>query len=316
MRPFVLILICCLSAAQRTQAMEFFGDVLYWQATEPVDWTLDTNHLPTNQYVAYHTVDYDFAPGFRVGVGTEGDWGAKFYYTRFHVSATDSASGNLTPAFLGGKQAVPSDSILNTPFYFDEGRVRAAIDYNVLDLDLGPTFYLSDSLQARPVVGLRGAWIDQSFESVFQGTWPGFDLSKTTVERMKNDFWGIGPKVGLETEWNLCRSEAGEINVAAHFYTSFLLGHWSVSDVTTSTGTFLSVPYSTTSTIPIDSRDFGALSFQVVLGVHLKYGRWSGTIGYEINDWLNQCQVFDDATGPHNNDLLLQGLTASFGCSF
>ena len=38
--------------------------------------------------------------------------------------------------------------------------------------------------------------------------------------------------------------------------------------------------------------------------------------GYEINDWLNQCQIFDDATGPHNNDLILQGLTVSFGCSF
>jgi hypothetical protein len=31
--------------------------------------------------------------------------------------------------------------------------------------------------------------------------------------------------------------------------------------------------------------------------------------GYEIQDWFNQYQVFDDGTGSHTNDLVLQGLT-------
>ena len=68
--------------------------------------------------------------------------------------------------------------------------------------------------------------------------------------------------------------------------------------------------------IPIDDRDFGAVTFQALIGIELKYRHWSATAGYEINDWLNQCQIFDDATGPHNNDLVLQGLTVNVGCSF
>lgn len=59
----------------------------------------------------------------------------------------------------------------------------------------------------------------------------------------------------------------------------------------------------------------GALAFQAIVGLNLKYRNWSATVGYELNDWLNQCQIFDDATGTHNNDLLLQGLIfrAMFG---
>ena len=57
------------------------------------------------------------------------------------------------------------------------------------------------------------------------------------------------------------------------------------------------------------------MAFQAVLGINLKFRSWSATVGYEINDWLNQCQLFDDATGPHNNDLILQGLTLNVGYS-
>jgi len=31
--------------------------------------------------------------------------------------------------------------------------------------------------------------------------------------------------------------------------------------------------------------------------------------GYEIQDWLNHFQVFTDASGTENADLILQGLT-------
>ncbi|MHB8971006.1 MAG: hypothetical protein ACYC3X_11330 [Pirellulaceae bacterium] len=66
----------------------------------------------------------------------------------------------------------------------------------------------------------------------------------------------------------------------------------------------------------IDNRDFGALTFQALIGLHLNYRNWNATAGYEFNDWLNQCQIFDDATGPHNNDLVVQGLSLRISHSF
>lgn len=51
-----------------------FGEFLYWKATEPVDWVLNTNNNPANQYVNYESTEYDFAPSFRVGAAMGGEW--------------------------------------------------------------------------------------------------------------------------------------------------------------------------------------------------------------------------------------------------
>lgn len=304
-------LLSCLLLPHRAPAFEVFADFLYWRATEPVDWVLDTNRQPTNQFVAYETIDFDLAPGFRAGIELDETWGTRLYYTRFHTTTEDSASGNLTPAFLGGKLAL-SDAPASTPPYFDEGRVQAVIDYNVLDCDFGRRFHPLPSLQLRPVLGIRGAWINQQFDSEFQD----LSVSKRISEHMENNFWGIGPKLGIENAWNVRRGEAFRVDLMANFYTAYLLGHWAVQDATRLTASHHSQTIRSERVIPIRDRDFGALTFQVLVGVRLEYGRWSAMAGYEINDWLNQCQIFDDATGPHNNDLLLQGLTASVRCRF
>ena len=315
MRYYCWFLIACLLQVQNAHAMELFGSFLHWQATEPVDWVLDTNRLPINQFVAYETITFDAAPGFRVGFGHQGEWNTEFYYTRAHFSSVESASGNLTPAFLGGKSAL-SDEPKSTLPYFDHGHVETKIDYNVLDWDLGKPFNLGESLRLRPVIGLRAAWIRQRFDSAFQGDWPDDNLSKNMTEHMKNDFWGIGPKIGIENAWNAWRGEKCEIHCFVNFYTAYLLGHWSIRDVTHLTSIHNSSTATSTRVIPIDGRNFGAVTFQAMIGIELKCGPWLATVGYELNDWLNQCQIFDDATGPHNNDLILQGLTVNFLCSF
>ena len=310
-----LLVLTCLLQAQSAHALEFFGDFLYWRATEPVDWVLNTNRLPTDQFVAYETIQFDFVPAFRVGVVHEGQWNTRFSYAHLHTSSTDSASGNLTPAFLGGKLAL-SDPPKSTPPYFDLGQVEAAIDYNVIDCDLGPLVNHDPSLQVRPVVGLRAAWIAQTFDSAFQGEWPDLNLSKSMAEHMKNDFWGIGPKIGLENTCTLWRGAECQFHGIANFSTAYLLGHWTVKDTTDLTAIHDSGTTVSERVVPIVGRDFGALTFQALLGIQLNYRRWTAMAGYEISDWLNQCQIFDDATGPHNNDLILQGLTVNVRCRF
>ncbi|MBN1909373.1 MAG: hypothetical protein JW818_06520 [Pirellulales bacterium] len=295
--------------------MEFFGDFLYWQTTEPVDWVLNTNRLPVDQFVNYETIDFNSVPGFRVGVGREGQWGTKFYYTWLRSRAAHRASGNLTPTFLGGKLAL-SDAPAGTPPYFDLGQVEAAVDYNVLDWDFYKPAKSAGSLRLRPVFGLKGAWINQAFDSAFQGQWPDAALTKSVTERIRNRFWGIGPKIGLESGWNVWQGEKCKIRFTADFSTAYLLGHWTVTDVADLTTTVDSVPTMSRRLVPIAGREFGALTFQATVGIHLTCRRWSAMAGYELNDWLNQCQLFDDATGPHNNDLLLQGLTARLSFRF
>jgi hypothetical protein len=309
MRRFHWFLICCglLLIGPRAFALEFFGDVLYWKATEPVDWTRNTTRSLTDQFVAFESVGFDFATGFRVGVGLERDWGTKLYYTRYFTNGEDAVEGYVTPNFLGSRLNMPQQN----PSYYQSGNIRAAIDYNVLDLDFGKSCCLSDSWELRPVLGLRGAWINQSFDTDFQGSWPGSQWA-TSSEHIKNDFWGIGPKLGVENMLNLWCSEKCKLNLAMNFYTAYLLGFWTFDDMATNATNQGVI----TEVVPIADRHFGALTFQAMVGLNISGRHWNATAGYEFNDWLNQCQIFDDATGPHNNDLILQGLSVRVSYNF
>jgi hypothetical protein len=315
MRYYGWLLVVCLLQPQSALAMEYFGSFLYWQATEPVDWVLDTNRNAADQFVAYETIGFNAAPGFRFGVARKGTWNTELYFTRLKSSSADSATGYLTPAFLGGKLAL-SDEPKSTLPYFDSGYVETVIDYNVLDWDFGRSFQQCESLRLRPVIGLKAAWIRQTFDSGFQGVWPDDDLAKIMTEHMKNNFWGLGPKIGIQNAWDVWGGEQCEVVCIADFYTAYLLGHWTVRDETHLTSLQNSTVDQSTRVFPSDARDFGAVTFQAMIGIELKYGCWSVTTGYEIHDWLNQCQIFDDATGPHNNDLVLQGLTLNVKCTF
>lgn len=317
MRRYILVLALAghvLLGASRAAALEFFSDFLFWKATETVDWTLDQNSNPANQFVAYHSIEYDFNPGLRIGVLHEEETDVRFTYTGFRTSTCDSAAGQLTGAFLGAKMNQPPAPTN----YFDEGKVAAEIDYHMFDFDLGRRFQPTESLRIRPVVGLRAGWIDQRIDTQFDAIYVhgGSPLHRQVNEAMTNDFWGIGPKLGLENGLNLYRGEQAELGLNVNFYAAYLIGHWDVDDSTRiadeqNGGTTVSHYV-----VAVESREFGALAFQAIAGLSLRYGRWSGALGYELNDWLNQGQFFDDATGPHNNDLLLQGLNARLGCSF
>jgi hypothetical protein len=304
MRYFSLLLIACLLRAPAARAFELFGDVLYWRATEAVDWVLVTDTTPGQQGVTYKTFAFDFAPGFRAGAAHEGDWDTKVYYTHFQTCTSDSASGNLTAGFLTGKEQQPAWPIV----FFETGWAHAQIDFNMLDWDVGKRFQAAERLTWRPIVGLRAGWINQAFDVGLEG----FRLGQgptNVVENVENNFWGIGPKLGIENALALWRGEAWQIDGVANFYAAFLLGEWKVTDVTTITNIVDDQPQTSTSVLGVPERDFGAVTFQALLGVNFRHRRWTATFAYELNDWLNQCQIFTDATGPQNNDLILQGLT-------
>lgn len=296
-----LIILSCLLFSSSAYALEFFFDVLYWRPTEAVDWVLSNNLNATNQNITYKTISFGFEPGFRVGVGYECDWDTKFYYTRYYTKATDSARGNLTSAFLGGKlaQTVPTNP---TNFFYQTGQINFTIDYNIFDWDVGKRFYPNELLMLHPLVGLRGGWINQTTNSSFQGL-------HSVTENIKNNFSGIGPKVGIEGKVTFLRKDDYHFNLIANFTTAYLAGHWTINDI-------LNDNAPRTIKIDVASRNFGALAMQGLLGLNLDYKRFSMNLSYEINDWFNQCQIFDDATGPHNNDLILQGVTLSLSYNF
>jgi Legionella pneumophila major outer membrane protein precursor len=88
---------------------------------------------------------------------------------------------------------------------------------NLLDGELGRDFYVGKKLTLRPSIGLRGAWIDQrlnvNYKSNIHIVNPinaGFGIQSASLigisqscSEFKNDFEGVGPKFGIDTDWIL-----------------------------------------------------------------------------------------------------------------
>jgi len=78
------------------------------------------------------------------------------------------------------------------------------VNLNLVDLELGRAFFASPCLTLRPHVGLRYASIDQKYNLSY---YANGDLNSTVrfFDRvnMKNDFAGLGLRMGLDTNWDL-----------------------------------------------------------------------------------------------------------------
>ena len=46
------------------------------------------------------------------------------------------------------------------------------------------------------------------------------------------------------------------------------------------------------------------------------HSRFALKVGYEIQDWLDQFQIFNNVAGTSNSDLILQGLTVDLRFDF
>jgi hypothetical protein len=302
MRSFnqILTLLACLFSSS-TFAFDASADFLYWQASESAEWALTNNFNANNQTLTYKTIGFNLAPGFRVALGQEiNNWHARFSYTHFNVGANDSTTGGdgaIVPAFQAGKFTQKFSSL---------AQVHFTINYNILDADYFTEIKPQKNLLIRPLIGLKWGWINQDINTFFQG---GLDANTLQAnqnyytEDVKNNFSGVGPKIGLESQWVFHDQNAYQSSFFANLSTSFLWGKWFLSDRL----------YANTSAqanqMLTGSRDFGAFMVDAILGFKLTQKNNVLKIGYEIADWFNQYQVFDNTTGARNNDLILQGLT-------
>lgn len=281
--------------SSKVSAIDVFLDALYWRATETIDWALTNDVSTPHQNIAYKTISFNYDPGFRIGLDYKGNWDAKIYYTKFYTKASQSASGNLVSTFLGGK-------LLQGNNFFQTGQVNFTIDLSLCDVDFSKCCYLTDNLMLRPVIGLKAGRINQHIVTSFQGPISVFEM-------VKNNFRGIGPKAGIESNWIFCRNNGYQFSLFSDFTTSYLWGRWNIRDVAND---------NTLATVltKVGRRNLGAFTLQGILGIKLDYQCLSMKLGYEIADWFNQYQVLDDGTGAHNNNLVLQGLTLRLSYDF
>ncbi|MBS0625988.1 MAG: hypothetical protein JSS32_08060 [Verrucomicrobia bacterium] len=200
------------------------GDLLYWKAFEGgLDYVVDTN-TTTSPFTGTSTtqrMDFNWRFGFKAELGyrTPHDgWDLMAHYTWFFDKAHDTsqapAGGGETPLLPNFYTSAGVRSRADWRFHFHDG-----------DLALQKSYFLSHAFSLTPIAALRTTWIDQKMEAFY------FTPSAAQVnvtQQGKNEFWGIGPKMGVSSRWY--------VNGNWHFFGgcsgSLLYGEFDVSERT------------------------------------------------------------------------------------
>lgn len=300
------------SARPKTQpkTVDMFVEALYWYTSENIDWAFTLQNKPNSTQTDYMAFDFQWAPGFRVGLGysMEHDrWNTQASYNWFQSHASGASEGPITPGFFAIRL-----SLLEP---FSSGNASINLHYNMFDWDLGRAFFVSNHLLLRPFIGMKAGWITQKIHSY----WVRFNFnglgSIYATEHLKQSFKGGGPKGGVTSKWILGNLQKHFFSLIGTFEAGYLWGHWSVHDKYEDT----LVTIIRTNTTPRSFGSFVVHSF-MGLGWDVNFDRdqshFAMKLGYEIEDWFNQCQLFTDINGAQNNDLILQGLRASLCLDF
>jgi len=153
--------------------------------------------------------------GYRIGFGyffPSGKWDMALNLTHFgtHAQQKRSTYGNIGlgmfPIWSLAPDIIPFDWVSKAKMYWN-------LNLNLLDLDFGRDFSWGNRWFLRPLIGLRSTWINQGLVVRYGGGIFANGLNLPALDstfgydsiNMKNNFWGMGPRIGIEPQVNLGR---------------------------------------------------------------------------------------------------------------
>ncbi len=302
---------------------DIFANLILWTAKEagPDCWaeviTSDSSISSNN----IQQVHFGWTPGFKVGIGygmKHDHWDTQVYYTRFYTQGKDSISsdpGTVHSTFLGNFYVNNADGTgLSGPSY-QKASIDWTIHFNMIDWELGRKFWINKLLVLHPFLGIKGGWIDQSIQSKWQNPdLPSSEFFNVGTENLKNNYWGIGPRAGINTKWNLSSGQS-QFYFFGDFSGAIMWGHWSFVDVFQND--LLQQVF-----VDLQNINSGSSMMQTFMGfgwnVNFSQNRYRFSIklGYEMQFWLDQLQFYSFTGGRLVNELTLQGGTLEFYLDF
>lgn len=251
-----------------------------------------------------HT-DWDYNPGMRFGLGAylnHDAWNVDFNWTWVNITDyatydTPSSTATIVPLWQLGSTTAPNSNTITAT-----GTWHAS--YNVLDMRLGKAYHVSRFVKFNPHFGVRAGWIDQHF-SVRYG-WQVANSGSTAnnpIHHGDNDFWGVGTRVGVDSDWILGKGWCLFANMSA----SMLFSKFDVEqkmDPTSPDG------------INLERHFFQNVpNFEMALGIGWndrffdnKY-QVSLKAAYEFVEWFDQLNMrkFSHGANDYTNDVVSRG---------
>lgn len=291
------------------------ADFIYWEARQAnIDYA-ESGVAGTNAVTSQGKVHYPgfkYQPGFKVGVAIDvghDNWDITADYVWLngsgnkHTVTLPYSTTTLTPTttlYIGstsltGELLTEADSTWN-------------LHYNVVDLDLGRNYYISQYLTLRPYFGLSGSWNNQSQLTHYTYS----DSTNTTGDFIsqftKQHYWGVGFSTGMNTAW--CFDE--NWSIYGDLCVMNLWSRYKVSSKETDYTTASGVVDYTSGTISLNT---AGVQYGIQNVIDLEMGiRWGMRfdddtmgimfqVGWDQQIWINHAQY-----GTSAGNLSLQGL--------
>lgn len=247
---------------------------------------------------------WDYNPGARFGLGfflDHDSWALDFNWTWVNITNYKNANATTAGGIIIPLWILGSD----TPAGQIGTRSSAVWDaqYDVIDVRLAKPYHVSRYFVMKPHFGIRGGWINQHF-SVDYG---GLTSANRTIHHGDNDFWGIGARAGLDTDWILGKGWC----LFGNFATSLLAGKFEIDQsmtLPTGNGSY-DINFDYYQNTP---------NFEIVLGIG--WGRYfnkgkhhvSLKAAYEFHEWFDQMNMlkvssYTSATGAYGIDTVSRG---------
>jgi len=182
------------------------GSEYAWRSNQPSFFNSDFDY-PLKGQTKDVSLNWDW--GVRGGLGYvfEYDgWNIYGEFTYFSTSDSSTARGNLNGSVipLRGTSIITqgAGSAFDEFTYATSAKAKLDIDFRRVDVDLGRSFFVSPRVSFRPLFGVVGTWVDMKEEVQYTGgdQEGGLDINTVSV-RDSDDFRGMGPKVGIESNW-------------------------------------------------------------------------------------------------------------------
>ena len=313
------------------------ADFIWWKAvqegtdyaTTGVEGFVPANPPANQSRGTERSAGRDWAPGFKVGLGlnmSHDGWDIYAQYTWLRPSNSNS----LSSSDYVNRPVLPTTIIPTLAFAltsFDRISAHWDLDFNVIDVELGRNFYLSQFLTMRPFIGFKGTWQNQHMH-IRMNAPDGIivDNNNTVVEgpykiHERMDNWGIGIRGGFNLAWYMAK----QWSIYGDFaWTNMWTDYNDVSrkdtaeDPTQQTGLSSINPYN------VRQDEHYAIKTILELEIGLRWEIWfyddnyhfAIQAGWEEQVWANWGTNFDFLVGETWNDLSLHGLNLKFRFDF
>lgn len=304
--------------------VEVKASYLYWNAQEDslgfgIENVAFFQPAPTSATLKTH--DNNWGSGFRAEVflsNTCSPIGCHFEWTYFRAKTSASANGSAaSPIGVTTASNLESDNpFLVAPAISSRWKVN--INELAFDFDYRLCPCCCPCISFRPYVGIFGAIIDQK-QTVFNTDTIGKNMQPLSIiVSRKNNFWGVGPRIGMGATWNFTE----QFSLICNANAAYLMGHISIHN------NFQYIP-TTSSLTAIDKKAWCARPMiSTFVGLNweacslVNCAAFSLSVGYEFQYWWKQWYTsstpfahFLSGSGRWA-DLSLNGLVVSADFSF